>query len=314
MIITQEISDLSECQKPVHLAMGVFDGVHAGHQEVIQRACDEARKAGALCGVLTFDPFPLQVVAPDRAPQKILASISHKQCLLAELGVDILLVVPFNKGFSKLSAKEFLDLLYETGRLAHISIGEDWKFGRGREGRLAFLEDYCAERGILLSAAAPVIHQEERISSTRIRQCVRDGNLRAAAEMLGRPYSLFGDVVEGDQLGRKIGFPTANVDTQNELLPPNGVYVVRAEVRGEMQYGVANLGLRPTVTGKGVKTLEVHFLDFKDDIYGENLHVELGQCLRPEKKFDGIDALKAQIAKDCESARSLIDSHEAWYK
>lgn len=312
MIITHQFSELASLDRRVHLAMGVFDGVHMGHREVIAQAVEQAQSAGEIAGVLTFDPFPIQVVAPDRAPQRILATIDHKVQLLRDLGVELLLIVPFDHDFAALSATEFLDLVSESGHLAHISVGEDWKFGRGREGKLEFLADYCEQQGIRLSATSPVIQDHERISSTRIRQCVRDGNLRAAAEMLGRSYSLFGKVVQGDQLGRQLGYPTANIDTQNELLPPNGVYAVRSLVQGELINGVANLGVRPTVNGQ-VKTLEVHFFDFAQDLYGQELEVELGKCLRPEKKFAGLEQLKTQIAADCDHARDLIAAQSAWF-
>lgn len=302
MIVTSDISQIADLDTPVHLAMGVFDGVHCGHQEVIQKVVKAAHEKGELSGVLTFDPFPIQVVAPDRAPQKILATIEHKQKLLAELGVDFLLVIPFDMDFAKLSASAFLDLLCNSGKVTHISVGEDWKFGRGREGKLNFLKTYCEENEIALSATAPVIHEGERISSTRIRQAVRDGNLKTAAVMLGRSYSLFGEVVKGQQLGRKIGFPTANVDTKNELLPPNGVYVVNSVLNGEVLRGVANLGVRPTISGGKKRSFEVHFFDFSDEIYGVDLEVKIGHFMRPEKKFENLDELKRQIRTDCEAA------------
>ncbi len=313
MIVSADISSLSELPRRVHLAMGVFDGVHKGHQEVIKKAVAEAKKNGELSGVLTFDPFPMQVLMPDRAPQRILATIKHKIQLLSDLGVEYLLVIPFDKDFARCTAKEFLDLISDSGKLAHISIGEDWKFGKGREGRLEFLKSYCQERQIALSAIAPIIHNQERISSTRIRQCVRDGNLRSAAEMLGRAYSLFGKVVKGDQLGTEIGFPTANIDTQNELLPPNGVYAVKSEHEGRLLTGVANLGVRPTVSGENRRCFEVHFFDFSDDLYDLELEVEIGMHIREEQKFSGLGELKSQIAKDCQSGQDLILAGNAWY-
>jgi len=313
MKVTHEFSAIRDLDSPLSCAFGVFDGVHLGHREVILKAVEHARKHGGIAGVMTFDPFPLQVLAPDRAPQKILASISHKEKLLKELGVEFLLIIPFDRQIAQMGAEEFLEALYADGILAHISVGEDWKFGRGREGKLAFLRTYCEERGITLSATAPVIHEQERISSTRIRQAIRDGNLAGAAEMLGRNYTLYGRVVKGEQLGRQLGFPTANVDTLNELLPPHGVYVVRSQIRGREIYGVANLGVRPTVSGELKLSFEVHYFDLDEDLYDLELEVELGAFLRGEQKFKGIEELKAQITSDCQQARQLISSGSAWF-
>ncbi len=303
--VTSDVTEIRSLTKPLHLAMGVFDGVHLGHQEVIQQVVEEAKAAEGISGVLTFDPFPLQVIAPDRAPQRILANIAHKKRLLAEMGVEFLLVIPFSADFAKLSAREFLDLIHQDGSLAQISIGEDWKFGKGREGKLDYVRQYCVDKGIVLSAIPPVIMGGERISSTRIRQAIRDGNLSAAKKMLGRNYSLFGTVEQGAQIGRTIGFPTANIDTKNELLPPDGVYAVRAKLRDRVVNGVANLGIRPTVSGDQQRKFEVHLFDFDEEIYGLEIEVLLGKFIRAEQKFDGLDALKAQITEDSIAAREF---------
>jgi len=303
--VTHSLAELKELGKPLHLAMGVFDGVHLGHQEVIQRVIDEAHENDGIPGVLTFDPFPLQVLAPDRAPQKILANIAHKQKILECMGVECMVVIPFDHNFAKLSAEEFLDKVNQDGVLAQISIGEDWKFGKGREGKLDFVKAYCERNKISLTAIPPIIQDGERISSTRIRQAIRDGHLAAAKRMLGRDYSLYGTVVKGDQLGRQIGFPTANVDTQNELLPLNGVYAALTTIGDREVRGVANLGVRPTVSGESIRKLEVHLFDFNEDIYDQSVEVILGEYLRGEQKFNGLDELKVQIAVDCKLAQEV---------
>ncbi len=313
MIITRDLETLATLKQPVHLAMGVFDGVHVGHKRVISEAVTAAKNTGHLSGVLTFDPFPIQIVAPNRAPQKILASMAHKEALLERLGVDLLYIIPFDESFATLSAEAFLDTLRSTGNLAHISVGEDWKFGKGREGSLPFLQTYCTQHNIILTATPPVINHGERISSTRIRQAVRDGNLSAATQMLGRPYELFGTVVKGAQIGRTLGFPTANIDTTNELLPPNGVYVVQAQWNNRSETGVANLGVRPTIGGSLQQTFEVHLLNFNEEIYGEELQVSFGQRIRGEQKFANLEALKDQISKDCQCAETLVQTGKAWY-
>ena len=314
MITTRDIQTLALLKTPIHLAMGVFDGVHLGHQRVISEAVSAAKTAGELSGVLTFDPFPIQIVAPDRAPQKILASIAHKEALLEKLGVDVVYIIPFDQKFASLTADEFLDTLFQTKKLTHISVGEDWKFGRDRKGRLSFLREYCEKHGVQLTATPPIMQNEERISSTRIRQAVRDGNLHAAAQMLGRPYELFGTVVKGEQLGRQLGYPTANIDTTNELLPPNGVYTVQAQFNDRIEIGVANLGVRPTVSGELKKTFEVHLFDFDEEIYGKELQVSFGKRIRGEQKFPNLEALTNQIAKDCKIAQTLVDNGTAWYR
>ena len=303
--VVQDLSELSQLTKPLHLAMGVFDGVHIGHQEVIAQVVTEAQAKGGIPAVLTFDPFPLQVLAPDRAPQKILANIAHKKSLLAAIGVEYLIVIPFDQKFANLRAGEFLDLIHQGGVLTQISIGEDWKFGKGREGSLLYVQNYCDQNDILLTAVPPVIRDGERISSTRIRQAIRDGNLTTAKQMLGRDYSLFGDIERGDQIGRTIGFPTANVDTKNELLPPNGVYAALSIVGSRKITGVANLGVRPTVTGENKRKFEVHLFDFDEDIYDEEIEVVLGEFIRGEQKFEGLEELKQQITNDCTQARSV---------
>ncbi len=299
MIVTHDLAHLATLERPLHLAMGVFDGVHRGHQVVIQEVIDAAGAARGIPAVLTFDPFPLQVLAPERAPQKILAHIDHKRALLEAMGVELMVVIPFDHAFAQLQAREFLALLNPVGGLAQLSVGEDWKFGRGREGKLSFLSEYCAEQGIQLSATPPVMADGERISSTRIRQAIRDGNLQTAQDMLGRPYTLSGPVVQGDQIGRTIGFPTANVDSKNEILPPMGVYAVRVQLGQESLRGVANLGVRPTVGGELAQRFEVHLFDFEREIYGAELTVEFVAFIRGEQKFDGLGALVEQIEKDC---------------
>jgi len=304
--VTSDIAEIHNLPKPLHLAMGVFDGIHLGHQEVINQVINTAKQDDEISGVLTFDPFPLQVIAPDRAPQRILANIAHKKNIIEQLGVEFLCVIPFDLDFAKLSARGFLDLIRADDKLTHISIGEDWKFGRGREGKLDFVKSYCTEHGIKLSAAPPVMHNGERISSTRIRQAIRDGNLHAANTMLGRSYSLFGIVERGEQIGRTIGFPTANINIQNELLPPNGVYAVHVRLDGNLIRGIANLGVRPTVNDKKQHKLEVHLFDFEQEIYGQEIEVIMGEYIRREKKFPNVAALTAQITKDCKQALNIL--------
>lgn len=296
------LASLRTLQVPLHLALGVFDGVHLGHQAVIGQALDAAKQSGGMAGVLTFDPHPIRVLAPDRAPRRLLASLDHKAELLERIGVGLLVALTFDKERAAQEAETFVEELLSVPMLKGIAVGEDWRFGKGRRGDVAMLREIAGVRGVQVAALAPVMMGGERISSTRIRQAIRDGNLDAVAEMFGRPYTVEGRVVQGKQLGRTIGFPTANLEVGDEQLPPDGVWVVRVRFHGHCFDGVANLGLRPTVDGKN-RSLEVHIFDFTEDIYDRTLEVEFVRYLRGEKKFDSLDALREQIARDVTAAR-----------
>lgn len=298
------ITVLRELKTPVHLALGVFDGVHLGHQEVIGRAVAAVREGGGLAGVLTFDPYPLRVLAPEKAPKRLLASLDHKARILEPLGVDFLLALPFDDQQAKVEAEDFVRELIAAGTRT-ISAGEDWRFGYRRGGDRNLLRRLSDELGFRFEAVAPVMVEGERISSTRVRQAIRDGNLDAAERMLGRSYTVAGRVVEGRKLGRELGFPTANLDRGEEQYPPDGVWAVRGVVGGHLRDGVANLGLRPSVEGNS-RTLEVHFFDQVGDIYGELVELEFVSYLRDERRFGNLEELKRQLAKDVESAMGIL--------
>ncbi len=302
MLRLATISELGEVKKPLHLALGVFDGAHLGHQAVIGAAVEGARASGGVAGVMTFEPHPIRVLAPEKAPRRILASIEHKERLLEELGVEVLLVLEFTAKFAQRAADEFAGELLAAPTLRQIAAGDDWQFGRDRAGTVGLLRRLGAERGVEVSAIAPVMLQGERVSSTRVRQALRDGNLAAAAAMLGRPYTVMGEVVRGEQLGSKLGIPTANIEVGSEQLPPDGVYAVRTRAAGAERPGVANLGVRPTVDGER-RLLEVHLFDFEGDLYGQHVEVQFGRRLRGERKFEGLEGLKEQILKDVETGR-----------
>lgn len=301
MLRLTELGELAALGGPLHLALGVFDGVHRGHRAVIGRVLDAAARDGGMPVVVTFDPHPIRVLAPQRAPRALLATLDHKAHLLAELGVEAMLAVHFDEAFARVEAADFVAGL-TAGRIATIAVGEDWKFGCGRRGDVAMLKRHAEAGGWKLEAVAPVMSDGERISSTRIRQAIRDGNVAGAADLLGRPYSVEGPVVEGRKLGRQLGFPTANVATGDVQLPPDGVWAVAAQAEGETYTGVANLGVRPTVDGKA-HALEVHLFDFGGDLYGKDLEVTFLSYLRGEQKFESLEALQAQIQRDVQEAR-----------
>ena len=304
MQICRRLEELQELDQPLHLALGVFDGVHLGHQAVIQSALDAAKEGGGLAGLLTFDPHPIEVMAPAKAPRALLATLNHKANFVESLGVELLVPIQFDLAFAEKEAADFIAELLKAP-VKTIAVGEDWRFGHMRKGDIDLLGQLAPELGYQLEAVPPVMYEGDRISSTRIRQAVRDGNLKAAGEMLGRPYSMRAKVVEGKKLGRDFGFPTANLVVGRRQCPPNGVWTVIADVNGEWLPGVANLGTRPSVEGDEL-LLEVHFLDFDDDLYGKEIEVRFEDYLRPEKAFASLDDLKAQIAADVEESRHKL--------
>ena len=304
------IGELAKLEAPLHLALGVFDGVHLGHQAVIGAVVDGARASGGVPGVLTFEPHPIQVLAPRRAPRRILASLEHKERLLGALGVGVLVVVEFDAERAAQSAEDFAAQLFSLSGLRQLAAGSDWKFGHNRVGTMEFLRELGEPRGVEVTAVPAVMLHGERISSTRLRQALRDGNLAGASEMLGRPYTVMGSVVRGDQLGRKLGAPTANIAVGDEQLPPDGVYVATVSSNGANHPAVANLGVRPTVDGER-RLLEVHLLDFEGDLYDQTVEVCFGRKLRDERRFTGVEELREQIFRDVEEARGLFQAGEA---
>ena len=310
VLIRKCLEDLPALGGPLHLALGVFDGVHVGHQAVIARAVEAAKRDGGLAGLLTFDPHPIRVIAPNKAPTNLLETLDHKARVVGDLGLQLFIPLHFDMEFAKMEASEFIAQL-TAAPVRTIAVGEDWRFGHHRSGDVTFLEQEAARRGFKLEAVAPVMHDGERISSTRIRQAIRNGNLDAAGQMLGRPYTVSGTVVVGKKLGRTIGFPTANLATGEAQLPPDGVWAVRTQLAdGRSLTGVANLGLRPTVGGD-TRVFEVHLFDFAGEIYGEELEIRFHSYLRHELKFPSLEALRAQIQQDAAAARRLFGDSQS---
>lgn len=295
------LEDLTVQEGPLHLALGVFDGVHVGHQAVIERAVNAARESGGKSFVVTFSPHPIRVIAPEKAPNSLLATLDEKASVLRSLGVDGLLVIPFDSDFAGMLAEEFVRKLAESN-ISSIAVGEDWRFGSKRSGDVEMLRRMGADMGFQLQAVPPVMWDGERISSTRIRQAIRDGNFDAVGKMLGRPYEVSGIVIEGKKLGRELGFRTANIRLGDLQAPQDGVWAVKVD---ENFNGVANLGLKPTVGGEE-RLLEVHVLDLDADLYGKTMRVKFLHFLRAEVKFESLANLKAQISKDVDSARKLF--------
>lgn len=289
------------------VALGNFDGVHAGHRHVIALAEQLARRLDAPLGVALFDPHPRRFFAPD-APAFRLMSIEARKRTLSGLGVERLHVLPFTADLAKMTPEEFVSgVLHDGLGIRGVATGADFRFGAGRAGARGDLERLCAAQGIETAFAELHGNGADKVSSTRIRKAILDGDMQAAAELLGGPWTIEAVVRKGDQRGRTIGFPTANLTLGDYARPAYGVYAVRVRIAGEEAWhdGVANFGKRPTVDGL-TELLEVHLFDFAGDLYGQALEVSFHDFLRSERKFDGLDALKAQIAADADRARTLL--------
>lgn len=286
---------------PVHLAIGMFDGIHLGHQAVIGSAVKSARRDGGTAGVLTFFPHPSRLFTPDRATELILTPEVKRWLLLHRMGADFEIEEPFAREFAAIPAEEFVNHIADRiPRLAGIYVGENWRFGRGRAGDVALLRTLCDARDIRLFSAPPVSLGGLPISSTRIRELVASGGMEAANMLLGYDYMALGTVIEGKRLGRTIGFPTLNVRWEPECRPALGVYEVRVSgADGEERVpGVANYGLRPTVEDRQAPLLEVHLLQECPFGTSDRLRVEWCRFERAEAKFPSVGALRAQIGAD----------------
>jgi riboflavin kinase / FMN adenylyltransferase len=307
MQILRSIPELSRLSGPLFLAIGVFDGVHRGHQAVISTSAEHAHLANGTPVVVTFNPHPMKVLRPMEAPH-LLTATQHKIKLIRALGVQHLLVIKFDTTFAATTPEDFVQQLVRHSKpLREICVGHEWSFGKGRRGNLALLRKLGAQFDFdVVGIPAVTLGNGELVSSTAIRHAIEAGDLAKAAEMLGREYTILGTVVRGDHLGKKIGFPTANLSAHSEQFPPNGVYFAQATLNGVIYPGVVNLGHRPTVSsGKSDRVLEIHLLDFDHDIYGKDVEVRFVRYLRPEQKFENLDALARQIEFDVQQARQL---------
>ncbi|WP_339742912.1 bifunctional riboflavin kinase/FAD synthetase [uncultured Maricaulis sp.] len=289
------------------IALGNFDGVHIGHRAVLDLARSLACEAGALLGVALFDPHPRRYFAPEARSFRLM-SPARRNATLAALGVAQLHVLEFDQAMAQMTPEGFVQTVLADGLgIAGIVTGADFRFGAGRTGSTLELAQLCEARGIRSAFAELEGNGADKVSSTRIRQAIHDGNMRAAAELLGARWVVDGIVVQGNQRGRTIGFPTANLNMGDYVRPAYGVYAVLVGIDGEpaTRPAVANIGKRPTVDGV-TELLEVHLLDFDGDLYGRELAVEFHDHLRAEHRFDGLDALKAQIALDAAQARAVL--------
>lgn len=300
-------SVLAHNSKGVCAALGVFDGVHLGHQSVIAQVLKDARQMGALPLVITFDRHPISVLNPAKAPQMIYP-LEAKLSLLEQLGIEKVMLIPFNEKIASLSAPDFFKIISTNlFPLLSISMGTGFVFARNRTGNIKKLREMAVETRTIVQEVPSVCIHEERISSSQIRIEISRGNFEKASQMLGRPYSIISNVVVGDQIGRTIGYPTANLSVLDRAIPPTGVYAVTVLI-GERQFqGCLNIGLRPTLGCSDPKPrVEVCILDFNEDIYGKTIEVIPLKRLRDEKKYSSLDALRLQIAQDIKQAQSVF--------
>lgn len=291
--------------RPAVLTMGKFDGLHLGHRQLIGTAVERAGAAGAISAVLTWDPHPNAVLRPDQ-PLQLLSSLEEKIEQIAALGPDLLIVAPFTRETMATSAEAYMAQICAALPLRELWVGEGFAMGRGRAGDVPSLMAIGRELGFAVGAVSTVIVEGEPVSSSRVRELLRAGDVGGAVALLGRPFGLRGVVVEGDKRGRQIGFPTANLAIDPaHVLPADGVYACRVYLDGAGLPAVTNIGVRPTFDGLR-RTVEAHLLDWSGDLYGRSIRVEFLHRLRGEQKFSGIEALVAQIRRDADQARVLL--------
>ena len=307
MQIIQDLAEFSRSLSYPVMTIGVFDGVHRGHQLILERLTERAKKKQGTSVLLTFTPHPQKVISPAQAPL-LLQTRHQKEKILETLDVDIMLRLPFTRRLSLYSPSEFaLQILHNHG-IREIHVGSNFRFGHRRSGDIATLRSLGEEYRFQVHEIDPVYHRETRISSSYIRRLLSAGKVTLARRLLGRPYQVEGIVVRGSGKGAQLDFPTANLELENELVPAAGVYVSRAHLNGKTYTAVTNIGYRPTIREQStdVPVVEPHFLDFEENIYGKHMKLDLCFRVRAEKKFDGVEDLKRQIGKDVERTRRYM--------
>jgi riboflavin kinase/FMN adenylyltransferase len=290
-------------QRPTVLTLGVFDGLHLGHQQIMQTVSSRARATGSVATAITFDPHPRAVLHPDSAPP-LLQTLDQRLANFEVLGVEQAIVIPFDKEFASNPAEEFLrDIVHDRLQAKEVYLGKGFAFGKGRGGNIELLRKMSAELGFVADEVAEVVLRGQRISSSRIRHLLSEGRVNLARRMLGRPYGIEGVIVRGDRRGHTLGFPTANLRPHNRVIPKFGVYATATLVDGTWRRSITNVGVRPTFGQDLEPSIESYIFDFDGDLYGDVLRVRFLHRIRDERKFNGIDELKVQIARD--SSRAL---------
>lgn len=290
---------------PLHLAIGVFDGVHRGHQELIRRVREGTAATRATPMAATFDPLPIEVLAPG-APPSELSGAEERAALLGAAGADAVALLPFDAQFARMPARDFVARILAAGDVRRVVVGRDFRFGHDREGDVTLLTVLAGARGVVVDVMPPVERSGAVVSSTRIRNLLVAGDVRGAADLLGRAYAVSGPIVHGDRRGRALGYPTINVMTpQRRLLPRDGIYATWVTIAGDRRAAATSLGVRPTF-GHGERVLESYILDFSGDVYGHDAETTFVERIRDELRFDTAAELVARIAQDVEATRSAL--------
>jgi riboflavin kinase/FMN adenylyltransferase len=315
MKVISRVDDIApEYTLPV-VTMGNFDGVHLGHRRLIQSVAERAAKTGGTPMVITFHPHPLQMLVPNNAPMQI-QTLPQKLAVIKSLGIPVTVVIPYNERLAGTSARDFaLDVLCERLRISEIYVGPNFAFGNRRQGSVNLLKEIGREKGFLAEKIPQIEFRGTRVSSTNVRQAIVCGQVALVRRLLARPFALEGTVIHGSGLGTKLQIPTANLRTENELIPQRGVYVTRLRIDGDSWAGVTNIGFRPTVETEGgaALSIETHALNFSRDIYGKRISVEFWWRVRDERRFASLDELVARIRKDKESATRYFRRIERIY-
>lgn len=307
MKIVRDIDELRSPIKNAVVTIGNFDGIHLGHREIFRRVVSRSRQTGGTSVVYTFVPHPLKILAPDRAPA-LINTYAEKELLIEASCIDVLICAPFTRELADLPAHRFVrELLVDKVGVTHLVVGYDYLFGKGRSGDIHLLRRMGEYLGFSVEVLEPIATGGEIYSSTRVREMIRQGSVAEVVQVLGRHYTFEGRVVHGFGRGSQLGFPTANLKTDKELMPPAGVYAVKVK-RGDRLYdGVMNLGQNPTFGAAGY-FIEAHILDFSGDLYGNDLRVYFVERLREEKRFDGPQALREAIQEDIRKARQILSA------
>lgn len=311
MRIIRNLESAVHFNSPI-VTLGTFDGVHIGHQQILKNLVEKAKASNSESVLFTFDPHPRIVLDPINHSVKLIDTLEERLKKLEKTGLDTVVLFPFTIAFSQLSARDFVQsILVDKLNVSEMMVGYDHHFGKNRQGNFEELEVLGKEYGFKVSQINAVDFDGETVSSTKIRKLIFEGNTNLANKFLGTPYQFNGIIVKGNQLGRTIGFPTANVQISdvNKIILANGVYAVELELNGEFLRGVMNIGTKPTVQDSLQIHLEVFIFDFSSDIYGENLHVFVRDFIRSEKRFSSLDELKLQLKKDEETARNILSNY-----
>ena len=299
-------TDNPDISRPTVVTLGVFDGLHIGHQLIMKTVVDRAGAAGAVPTVITFEPHPRAVLHPESAPP-LLQTFDQKIEALGVLGIEQTIVIHFDKAFSQVRAEEFLrEVIVDRLQAKEVYLGRGFAFGHNREGHIDLLRKVSSQLGFIADEVPEVQIHGERVSSSRIRELILEGQINSARRMLGRPYGVQGKVVRGDARGQKLGFPTANIDPQNRVIPQRGVYVTAILIDGQWRQSVTNVGVRPTFGDATQSSIETHVLRWSGDLYERTVRVRFLHRLRDERKFISVDELKSQIERDVARAEDYF--------